>query len=58
MRPMPLLSVVTGALESALDWQPGNWTQVAGGYRPHWSMFSRERFEQIANPWPMPTRRK
>ncbi len=42
-------------LKSVLSWTPGQWTQVATGYKGIWDKtMSKAAFEQLATQWPSP----
>ena len=42
------------ALRSMLRWQPGNWTNVAGGYERIWGRYSQTEFDAMLPNWPIP----
>lgn len=43
------------ALIEAVSWVPGDWTQVADGYRPIWGQYSEAEFRAMTPEWPSPT---
>jgi hypothetical protein len=42
-------------LIEAVSWAPGEWTQIAAGYRPIWGQYSEAEFRAMTPQWPSPT---
>jgi len=53
-QPEEVAAAVNRSFSEVLHWEPGDWTQVAEGYKPYWSAFTAEAFAKFANPWAEP----
>jgi hypothetical protein len=53
--PTAAVDSLRNALFEAVSWAPGEWTQVADGYRPIWGQYSEAEFRAMTPKWPSPT---